>query len=109
MTLPKPNFDPTITFGNICQIVLLSLTLIGGGFYVWGELSKSREAREKYIPIVEALNKSDTLQNERIENFADAIRNINKTQSLLVDRLTDISVAVAKIEERTNPAKGNGN
>lgn len=97
----KPKLDPTITFGHMIQITLLAISVIGGFFYVKAELDSSKTAREKYIPIVESLVKSDIVQDQRMNNLAEAVIDIRKSQTIIADKLSDIAKTVAVIEERT--------
>lgn len=84
---PKLRFDGTINWGH----VLVALTIVGG---IWaasssmsGEFQAGRAAREKYIPMVEAQDKTNDLQNDRISRMADAIAEMRKATAEVIAEL----------------------
>lgn len=107
-TIPRPIFDRTLNYGNVIQIFLLLVMIVGGGVYMvrWqgdveNKLADAEAARVRYIPIVDALVKSDAIQDERMGNLADAVIEIRRSQVSITEKLSQIGSSVAVIEERT--------
>lgn len=112
MTLSKPQFVNTISTGQIAislplmAILGLFVSLIQWKGDVDNQIKLSQAARDKYIPIVESIVKSDILQDQRMNNFAEAIGGIRQSQATIIDKIGDIKSTVAVIEERTKEKKG---
>lgn len=108
MTIPKPTLDPRLSYGNVIQIFLLLVLIAGWGIYIvrWqssvdSKIAENEAARIRYIPIIEALVKSDAIQEERMGNMADAVIEMRRGQSALAEKLGTIGTSIAVIEERT--------
>lgn len=70
-----------------------------------------KEARDKYIPLIETLGRSDDVQNDRIKMIGEALQEIRKSQSEIVTKVNELTVGIAEIRaqqkldgtrERTN-------
>lgn len=97
----RPEYRPTINLGQVLQIFTMASAIVGYGIYVHIGLREGEQARSKYIPIIEQLEASDQLQNERIEII---LRTITTIQTQNIDQakvLGEISRDIAVIKERS--------
>lgn len=120
--LPSPRFDTTINYGHILTVVTLAITL-GGGLIMNAreqavlnarlstlertaqveiEKIKSEAASRiaQYAPILAALNKSQDLQDERIANVVDAVKEIRTGFGASAATLNEIrqDIAVMRVQ-----------
>lgn len=131
MILPSPHFDRTINYGHILTVVALVATL-GGGLIANAReqavLSLRLETLEKttqvelariraesdarvaqYVPAINAFSKSQDLQDERISNIVDAVKemrsNFAASSALLSEIRQDIAVmrVQTRMPQRTPP------
>lgn len=107
--LKKVRFDWTVNLGAVLQ--LGGVVGVGLGLFAYGlkfqyateaGLAEGVAARAKYIPVIEALQKSDEVQNIRQEMTSTAIAElrqiiINNSQKL-GDIGTDVAVIKSKLE-----------
>lgn len=105
----KIKLDWSINLGAILQfagVISVGLALYRYGlqfqFDTEAGLKRGEEARAKYIPIIEAMQKSDETQNFRLEMTSNAIAElrqiiINNSQKL-GDIGTDVAVIKSKME-----------
>lgn len=101
--IPRPIFDRTITYGHLLQSALLLIAILGGMIYLvrWQEEVNTRlNFAEQMRPIVEMLARSDVIQAEKIANFSDDLGEVRRSQSTIIDKVGDISTAIAVIKER---------
>lgn len=101
MTSGAVDYQRSVNLGQVLQIFTMASAIIGYGIYVHIGLRESELARAKYIPIVENLMKDDDLQNERIENITDTLREIRKVQGDQAAILTELARDVAVIKSET--------
>jgi hypothetical protein len=93
-------FDPTVNFGQAITAAAFALSLMG---MVWWEsdfqattkerLVSGEVARQKYVPVIEGIAKSQDVTNSRLENVAAALREVR-------DANRDVTEATSKIRER---------
>jgi len=112
MTLPKITFNWEVNLGAVLQMVTVlgaALTLYGIGvrfqYDTEAGIKRADVAREKYVPIIETLVKSDDVQNFRMETMATAIADQRR---LLIDntqKLADIATDLAVVKDRLPPRK----
>lgn len=115
MHVAKPRFDTTINYGHILQTVTLVITLIGGIGYISALAAEFRkdlaviEARAaRYIPVVDSLAASQSVQDERIGNLSDAVKDIRRTNSEVLTQLGGIREDMASVKARMGlPPKTN--
>jgi hypothetical protein len=77
--MPKIEFNPTVSFGNLVTLILLGVGLA----VAWGEKNSD----------VQTLTNSDS-------KHAGAIRELEVNQSAILTRLDNIKETVEKIEKR---------
>lgn len=107
MNLPRVRVTGEISFGAIAQIVTVitmaaAIYAIGLRFQ-WNTeagIQRADAAREKYVPIVENLVKSDDTQNFRMESMGTAIIELRKLSIDSTQKLSDIALDVAVIKQQ---------
>lgn len=110
--MQKPRFDPTINYGHILQTVLLVITL-GGGIYKYATfesevrtaLAAAAERAKVYQPLVSELQRSQVVQDERIGNLAESVREIRKTNTDLLQSIGGIREDMAAIKAKLQVAR----
>ena len=109
MHVARPRIDTTINYGHILQTATLLVTLVGGIVYISAVATEFRkdlaviEARAgKYIPLVDSLAASQSVQDERIGNLSDAVKDIRRTNSKVLTQLGGIREHLASIKARVN-------
>lgn len=120
--LPSPRFDTTINYGHILTVVTLAITL-GGGLLMSAReqalltarlttLEKTTQVEvekikaeaasrmAQYAPMLSAFAKSQDLQDERIANVVDAVKEIRSNFNTSTSTLNEIrqDVAVMRVQ-----------
>jgi len=110
-SMHKPRFVWSFDFGQILNIVSLILTVSGA---LWYQASTHAAAQAEmrrdilnlqanaamYFPRVEIQAQSDNVQNERIGNLSDAVRDIRKTNSEILTQMGGVREDLAGIKGR---------
>ena len=98
--MPKLEFDPKFSIGNVVTVALLIISLVGGWFTLTGNVTTN--ARE----ITNVSNRVTTLET----NLNALIKEINGerlTQTRLLTQLqTDMSYTRAAVEDLRSAARG---
>lgn len=124
MVPPSPRFDTTINYGHLLTVATIIITLGGGVLYnvreqallshrvatlestVKVEIAKlqadalSRVAQ--YAPTITALNKSQDLQDERISNIVDAVKETRSSFTAIAATLAEVKqdVAIMRVQSQ---------
>lgn len=103
----RPKFDWSFNFGQVIQVLTLFITLGGGAIYqvtVQTEMRKDIEAAKAraliYAPRVDTILASDTVQNERIGNLVEAVREIRKSNNEVLIALGNLREDMATVKQR---------
>lgn len=109
-SMHKPRFVWSFDFGQILQVVSLMIPL---GGILWYQSTIQAEMRRDiltlqasaaaYFPRVETQAQSDNVQNERIGNLSDAVRDIRKTNSEILTQMGGVREDLAGIKGRLIP------
>lgn len=110
--LERVRWNPNITLGNllsigstICAVVVFiwysSARITTMEYSIASEVATSAAMRSKYIPVVEGIIKSDDVQNERLQNVADAIKDLRTSNLELVKVMGDLRVAIAILNSQS--------
>ncbi|KQW22158.1 hypothetical protein ASC80_01805 [Afipia sp. Root123D2] len=112
MTVQRPRFDPTINYGHLLQVGMLILTIFGfaykfGSFQT--EVTQRLDAADKWAlrvaPMIDGMNSSQAVQDERIANLSSAvvdIRNSNSQVLLKIEAMRD-DLAGIKVRLQATP------
>lgn len=127
--IPSPHFDRTINYGHVLTVVALVVTL-GGGIIVNAkeqavlvmrvetlekttqiELARIRAESDarvaQYVPTINAFSKSKDLQDERISNVVDAIKEMRTgfaaSSAILSEIRQDIAVMRVQAQLPSRP------
>lgn len=84
--MPKIEFDPKFSFGNVATLVVLGF----GIAVAWGEKNAD----------VAMLSKSDADHELSIHSADQAIRTLEKSQERILERLEGLKVTVERIEKK---------
>lgn len=110
MTLTTPRFDWSFNFGHVLTCLTMAFA-VGGGLWamsssiagIENRLLQSEARAQVWIPRMEGMMKSDTIQDNRIENLADAVKGIRTdiAESARANRLdmADINKSVSGLRE----------
>lgn len=110
MTLSTPRFDWSFNFGHVLTCISMMVAM-GGGLWamsssiagIENRLLQSEARAQVWIPRMEGMMKSDTIQDNRIENLADAVKGIRAdiAESARANRLdmADINKSVSSLRE----------
>lgn len=128
--MDKPiKFERTLNLG---QIITVLGFLISVGVLIWTQSKwqatvethmlaleatqaeakiSGKEARDKYIPQIEDLRRSDDTQNDRIKMIGEALQDIRKSQSEIVTKVNELTVGIAEIraQQKLDGAKDKQN
>lgn len=103
----KPKFEPVINLGHILTALSMAGVLIGllikiGAWQTQTEnqLAEAKERATKYIPIVEATMKLNDIQDERIANIIDALKENRVANAQILASLNEIKLDVAVLKQR---------
>lgn len=101
----KPRFEPVINMGHILQTITIVSAVIAmmmklSSWQVTTDLAIDRiEARsQKYIPMIESMNKSDDMQSERISNMAQFIAEQRQLNNQLLAGIGDLKADMAVVK-----------
>lgn len=107
MTVPKPRFVWSFDFGQVLQTGTF-LVVVGG--LVWYQASTTAEMRRDITqlqaatavssPKIEAHAAADNVQNERIANLSDAVRDIRKVNAEMLTQMGGVREDLAGIKAR---------
>lgn len=110
MQVQRPRFDPTFNYGHLLQAGMLAAALVSGyAAIVSFQDEVRRDLRNVegwsavYRPAVDGLLRSQVLQDERIGNLADSIREIRKVNSDTLAAIAGIREELAGIKVRLPP------
>lgn len=84
--MPRIEFNPTITFGNIVTLAVLGVGLAAA----WGEKNAD----------FESLSKSDHEHDAAISAADNSIRSLEKSQERILERLDSIKASVERLEKK---------
>jgi|GEM_PF-6858946 len=84
--MPKIEFNPTITFGNIVTLTVLGVGLAAA----WGEKNAD----------VAGLTKSDAKHDLALGSADNAIRTLERSQERILERLDGIKATVDEIKKK---------
>lgn len=110
MTITSPRFDWSFNFGHVLTCFSMILAM-GGGLWamsasisgIENRLLQSESRAQIWIPRMEAMMKSDSTQDNRIDNLADTVRSIRQdiSESNRATRLdmSDINKSVSGLRE----------
>lgn len=84
--MPKIEFNPQISFGNIVTMLAFALTLA----VAWGEKNQD----------VEGLAKSDAKHDAALSSADTAIRSLERSHERILERLDGLKVTVERIEKK---------
>lgn len=111
--ISAPRFDWSFNFGHVLQLFGMAAA-VGGGLW-WtsakfenldGRISAAENRAILWTPRVEAIMKSDELQNERMQNIATAIRDNREDNKKVVEKLSLLGEDMAAIKARLSiPAR----
>ena len=114
-SIPKPIFDRKLNYGNVIQIILLAIMILGWGYSMvrWqgtieaqlktvidAQTQAAKNALDKEREN-EALTSNDRLQDERISLINRTLLDIQQTQRTQNETLNKISTSIAVIEVRS--------
>ena len=121
MTPPRPRFDTTINYGHLLTALTIVLAL-GGGLIAQAreqarenaeiglritmleksttiEIERIRSTAmarvQQYMPLVDALVKSQDLQDERIANIVDGFKELRATTSSVATAVGEVKKDIA--------------
>lgn len=107
MTVTKPRFVWSFDFGQVLQTATF---LIAVGGLVWYQASTTAEMRRDITslqalaavsgPRIEAHAAADNVQNERIANLSDAVRDIRKVNAEMLTQMGGVREDLAGIKAR---------
>lgn len=105
----RPKFEPVINLGHILQALTMAGVLIGLLIKIsaWqtnteNQLAEAKERATKYIPILEATTKLNDIQDERITNIIDAVKETRKTNLEILQTLNEVKLDVAVMKTQGN-------
>lgn len=113
-SMHKPRFVWSFDFGQILQVFSIMIPL-GGGLWYQAATQAAAQAEMRrdilslqasaaaYFPRVETQAQSDNVQNERIGNLSDAVRDIRKTNSEILTQMGGVREDLAGIKGRLIP------
>lgn len=110
MTVSAPRFDWSFNFGHVLTCITM-LVAMGGGLWAVASaqerfelrLAQSEQRAATWIPRIENVIRSDTIQDSRIENLADAVKGIRtdvaENNRAMRGDLSDLNKNVAGMRE----------
>lgn len=107
MTGFKPRFEPVFNIGHILTIITIGSTFLTAMVTMssWKTnidlaIERGENRAAKYIPVVEALIKSDDIQSERLGNVATALGEQRALNTQLLTSLGDIKTDLGILKAR---------
>jgi hypothetical protein len=101
----RPKFEPVINLGHILTAVTMAGALIGIllKMSAWqsstdSALAATQERASKYIPLIESGMKANDIQDERIANIVDALKENRKANIEILQSLNEIKLDVAVLK-----------
>lgn len=108
--MQRPRFDPTFNYGHLMQAGMLAFALVSAyAAFVSFRYEVRRDLRDLqawssvYRPAVDGLLRSQVVQDERIGNLADSIREIRKVNSDTLAGIAGMREELAGIKVRLPP------
>ncbi len=110
--MQKPRFDYSFNLGHVMQAGVIVAGFLSTLLYLAGERAEikrdieiSRDARLKYVPVIEAMASSNQIQDERITGLGLSVQDIRKTNNEMLLQLGAIREDLAGIKARLNPQR----
>lgn len=106
-SMTKPRFIWAFDFGQVMQTLATVIPIASLVWYMAASNAEMRrdiatlQAREaSYAPKVDALAKSNDVQDERIGNIADAVRGIQRVNAEMLSQIGGVREDLAGIKAR---------
>lgn len=103
----KPRFDTTIQYGHILQAVAMVAGIFGATVFVsmwFSNLEQRVIAQERlavrYVPIIDALDAANKVQDFRIDTVSESIQDIRKIMTELLSNMGSVRESLAEMKVR---------
>lgn len=112
MSITAPRFDWSFNFGHVIQSLTMFITVAGGIWWtsakfenIENRLSTAELRATVWVPRVEAMMKSDTIQDERIKNIIEATKDNREVQGEILKKVSSLSEDMISIKARLGVAR----